>query len=259
MRRLNVSQIRSLLAEAPAGKLPDLIESLYADPRAGVVSAVAAAERRLSRERAELARLDRLNELEAALRARGYRTVAGIDEVGRGALAGPVTACAVVLAPDTRIDRLDDSKRLTPARREELAERIRSVAICWHVAHIEPREIDATGIGNATRTAMRRAVAGLSVTPDHVVVDGLEVRIGPPETAIVGGDSKVASIAAASILAKVTRDALMRAYDLEYPGYGLAVNKGYGTTDHVSAIMSQGPCPIHRRSFAPCSETLRLF
>ncbi len=259
MSGMSVAECRSLLSECEPSELPALIAAMDRDPRSGVRSAAAVARRRLDSNLAERERVLRLLDLERSLRAQGYTLVAGVDEVGRGALAGPVTAAAAILSDDAVIEGLDDSKRLTPEQRTVLFGKIRSVTVCWRVAHVSPQEIDSIGIGHAVRRAMRLAVDALSPAPDHVIVDGLSVGIGRPETAVVGGDGLCAAVAAASILAKVTRDTLMVEYDAEFPQYGLGSNKGYGTSDHVAAITEHGLTRLHRRSFAPCGDTMRLF
>ncbi len=184
----------------------------------------------------------------------GMVVVAGVDEVGRGALAGPVTAGACVFDPDIMLPGLDDSKRLTPHARESLHVLIAETARAWAVGHADPAEIDSLGIASATVLAMRRALSALGVSVEHVLVDGRPVELGFPSTAIIRGDSSVRAIAAASIVAKVTRDALMVELDAEYPGYGLAGNKGYGSPDHLDALVRLGPSPIHRMSFGPCGQ-----
>ena len=181
----------------------------------------------------------------------------GVDEAGRGPLAGAVFAAAVILDPARRIRGLADSKALTPERREVLAERIRDRAIAWAVASACVEEIDSINILQASLTAMGRALAQLTVLPDEVVVDGLyvpQVSLACTLRAIVGGDALVPAISAASILAKVARDADMRALDERYPGYGFAQHKGYCTAGHLRALRTLGPCAIHRRSFAPVAE-----
>ena len=256
---MTVAECRALLSSADIDDLPRLIRGLASDDRIGVAEAVRSARGRVGRHRAEQRRVRAMYATEAGLREQGFACIAGVDEVGRGALAGPVTAGATVLAPDTLIMGLDDSKRLTPEAREEIAAVVKAAATAWSVAHVDATEIDKVGIVAATRRAMMRAIEGLGVAPDHVIVDGLGASLGPAETAIVGGDGCCAAIAAASIVAKVERDRLMSGLDSEHPGYGFAANKGYGTSEHTEAISTLGPSSVHRVSFAPCAETLRLF
>ena len=180
------------------------------------------------------------------------RQVAGVDEAGRGPLAGPVVAAAVLLDPGREIDGLGDSKQLSPARREELAATVREAALAWSVASASAVEIDRLNILQATMLAMRRAVEALSVPPTGVLVDGNRCPpLAFPVQAVIGGDRTVAAISAASILAKVARDALMVKLDDQYPGYGFAAHKGYPTHAHRAALADLGPCPEHRRSYAP--------
>lgn len=259
MERQPIPEIRTDLAGAAPARLARLISLHAADERAGVQAAVASARRRLAAIRAENRRLEALARAESELHLSGCTCVAGIDEVGRGALAGPLTAGAVVFPPGVRIVGLDDSKRLKPEHRLLLAEEIRSLASAWHVAHVEAPDLDRMGMTAALRKAMELALAGLEPRADHALVDGRPMGLTVPETAVVGGDGKVAAIAAASILAKVTRDALMRELDAVYPGYDFALNKGYGTAEHMQAIRDQGLSPVHRRSFAPCGGTMTLF
>lgn len=191
---------------------------------------------------------------EEAFRA-GHAVVAGLDEVGRGALCGPVVAGAVVLGPGFPWEGLDDSKRLTARARERWSERIQAQAQAWAIGVADVGEIDRLNILRATHLAMRRALEGLGARPDLVLVDGLEVGGLPyPQRALVKGDALSASIAAASILAKVARDRTMREADGRYPGYGLAQNMGYGSAGHRDALRRQGPSDWHRRSFAGTSE-----
>ena len=180
------------------------------------------------------------------------RLTAGVDEVGRGPLAGPVLAAAVILDPALRLRGLADSKRLTAARREELAEQIRACALAWSIGRAEVEEIDSLNILRASHLAMQRAVDGLEVRPELVFVDGnLTPAFSMPAVALVGGDALMAAISAAAILAKVARDAEMTALAERYPGYGLERHKGYATAAHLQALASLGPTPLHRRSFAP--------
>jgi len=188
-------------------------------------------------------------------RSAGHCVVAGVDEVGRGALCGPVVAAAVVLGFGFRADGLDDSKRLTPRQRERLAERIRSEARASAVGIVDHAEIDRINVLRATHLAMRRAVLSLAEAPDLLLVDALTVPgLAMAQQPIVKGDAQSASIAAASILAKVTRDALMRELDRQHPGYHLASNMGYGSDEHRQALRQLGPSPIHRLSFADISQ-----
>jgi ribonuclease HII len=202
---------------------------------------------------------DRLR-FERELLAEGRRWVAGVDEAGRGPLAGPVVAAAVMLPAamiraglPPELAGLNDSKQLTARQRDRLFDALRNRADIRHgVVRIEPAEIDRLNILRATHRAMAAALAALRPPPEHVLVDGLPVRSLPfPQTALVKGDARSFSIAAASVLAKVTRDRLMIAYDATYPGYGFARHKGYPTAAHRAALQRLGPCPIHRRSFAP--------
>lgn len=184
--------------------------------------------------------------------------MAGVDEVGRGALFGPVVAAAVILDPARRIIGLDDSKKLTARRRLRLAEKIPQRALAWAVAEILPERIDAWNIYQASRQAMEAALAQLTPAPDYVLSDALRLEPGVPCQTLVQGDAKSVSIAAASILAKVHRDQLLEALDRQFPGYGLARHKGYATRQHLEQLRRQGPTPLHRRSFAPVRECLAL-
>jgi ribonuclease HII len=229
------------------------------DPRAGARALVAVLERRREERRRELRRVARLFALRRQLFAGGARIVAGVDEVGVGPLAGPLVAAAVVLPSRVRLPGLDDSKQLSAEQREALDAAIRSQAIAVCVAELSSQEVDRLNTRGASLEAMRRAVTGLAATPDHVLVDAFTIpAIVFPQTPIVGGDARDGSIAAASIVAKVYRDARMRELDERYPGYGFARHKGYSTRDHFAALARLGPCPEHRRSFTPVSQ-LPLF
>lgn len=183
--------------------------------------------------------------------------VAGVDEVGRGPLAGPVVAAAVILDPACPIDGLKDSKRLSPRRRETLAGQIESAALAWALGRAEVEEIDAINILQASLLAMQRAVAALPLAPELVLVDGNQCpRLGCPAQAVVKGDALVAAISAASIVAKVSRDREMLELDARYPGYGLAQHKGYPSKAHLAALQALGVSPVHRRSYAPVRRAL---
>ncbi len=185
----------------------------------------------------------------------GKLLLAGVDEAGRGSWAGPVVAAAVVLGPDWPGGDLDDSKRLSAGRRERLFATIRSQAMAWRACAVSPAEIDRTHILAATLRAMARAVARIQPTPDLVLIDGNQAPPLPNRVeTIVGGDASSASVAAASIVAKVVRDRLMIAWDRHFPGYGFAAHKGYGVTEHRNALVELGPCHLHRRSYRPVAN-----
>jgi len=183
--------------------------------------------------------------------------VAGVDEAGRGPLAGPVVAGAVILDPENPIEGLDDSKRLSALRRERLFDEVQEKALAWSVASATVAEIDSINILQATMLAMQRAVNALLPTAEHALIDGNRCpELSCPARAIVRGDSKVAAISAASILAKVTRDREMQLLDIKYPGYGLAQHKGYPSKAHIAALELLGVTPVHRRSYAPVRKVL---
>ena len=189
---------------------------------------------------------------ENQLREKGYRYIAGLDEAGRGPLAGPVVAGAVILPPDTElvIPGVDDSKKLSGLRRGKLLEEIKEKAIAWAVGIVDVETIDQINILQATKKAMKQAVEGLQTSPEILLIDAVELaQVSLPQQPLIHGDALSVSIAAASIVAKETRDALMIALDSLYPEYGFASNKGYGSAQHIAALRKYGPCPIHRRTF----------
>lgn len=189
--------------------------------------------------------------LERDLRARGFRFIAGADEVGRGSLFGAVVAGAVILSPDKPIRGLDDSKQIEPERREVLAERIRERALAWAVAAVDAATIDRINIYEASRLAMKMAVGELNPAADFVLVDAVPLELPLPQQPLVQGDERCHAIAAASIIAKVYRDQMMREWDRFYPEYGLRNHKGYQAPEHMAAIKKHGPTPLHRFSFEP--------
>lgn len=194
--------------------------------------------------------LRQLIQMECECRQNGYRVIAGADEAGRGPLAGPVVAACVIMPEDRLVPGVNDSKKLTEEKREELYEKIIETAIAYRTGIVGRDVIDEINILKATRLAFKQAVESLEVSPDYLYTDGIDkLDISLPWQAVVGGDGKVYSVAAASIVAKVTRDRLMREYDKEYPEYGFARHKGYGTAEHFEAIRKYGPTPLHRRSF----------
>ncbi|MCR5591188.1 MAG: ribonuclease HII [Lachnospiraceae bacterium] len=244
----SIGDIKSKFNNLKEADFPQFIEEYRCDERSGVAALVTKAEKAYSRYLAEVERTERMLSFEREYSC--YSAICGIDEVGRGPLAGPVVAGAVILPADERILYLNDSKQLSAAKRDELYDIIYERAVAVSVASVDHKRIDEINILQATYEAMRQAIMNLPIKPDillndAVTIPGVDIRQIP----IIKGDAKSASIAAASIVAKVTRDRFMESMDKEYPGYGFASNKGYGSADHINAIKTKGPCPIHRRSF----------
>jgi ribonuclease HII len=256
---LPLAEIRRRLQGASPRLEGRLLGGLREDPRRGARALAALLERRIAARRAEARRLSRLFARRRALFAGGARCVAGVDEVGVGPLAGPVVAAAVVLPPRVRLAGLNDSKQLRRSERERLDREIRSQALAVSLAEVPPLEIDRLNVYRAALEAMRRAVETLGLRPDHLLVDARTIpELEIPQTALVDGDARDGSIAAASIVAKVYRDALMVQLDGRHPGYGFARHKGYATREHLQALSRLGPSQVHRRSFTPVSQ-LPLF
>ena len=255
----SLSELRARAVEdLAAGEREEFLAALRRDPRRGARELAERLERRRRAAIAEARRLERLFARRARLFAEGARCVAGVDEVGMGPLAGPVVAVAVILREHVDLTGLKDSKQMTRAAREKLALRIREQAVACSAGKVQPAEIDELNIHRAGLEAMRRAVVGLDVAPDHVLVDARTIpEIAAPQTAIVGGDASDGSIAAASVVAKVHRDEIMRHLGERYPGYGFEQHMGYGTEQHVAALRKLGPSPVHRRSFSPVADAAR--
>lgn len=244
----SIQQIREELKRAPEAELPALCRIYEEDERKGVQSLAIQTRKRLEKLEKEITRLEKMREFEHKYEYLGY--VCGIDEAGRGPFAGPVVAGAVILPKDCRILYLNDSKQLTEKKREELYEEIMEKAIAAEVGYASPARIDEINILQATYEAMREAVGKLSCTPQILLNDAVTIPgITIPQVPIIKGDGKSVSIAAASIVAKVTRDRLMREYHKIMPQYGFASNKGYGSREHIEAIRKYGPTPIHRKTF----------
>lgn len=199
----------------------------------------------------EIERLNILKEFETNLYKTGIKYIAGIDEAGRGPLAGPVVVGIAIMKPESFIEGIDDSKKISEKKREMLYDTITEEAVDWAVGIIDQNEIDKINILNATKKALHMAIDNLKVKPDRILVDALEHidTCGIPYTSIIKGDAKIYSISAASIIAKVTRDRIMQEYDEIYPQYGFTNHKGYGTAKHIQAIKQYGPCPLHRKTF----------
>ncbi|HEY6101518.1 MAG TPA: ribonuclease HII, partial [Anaeromyxobacter sp.] len=259
LARLSVAELRERFLDGERA-LPEGLEALLeVDARAGAREVLRLVRKRREENRAEGQRLRHLLRFERELWERGVIHVAGVDEAGMAPLAGPVVAGACILPRDYRPRGIDDSKQLDRKERERLAEDVKRNAIAWGVARAEVDEIDGLNIYRAGLLALTRAIRALATVPDHLLVDARklqELRI--PQTPIVHGDALSLTIAAASILAKTTRDALMREMDQAHPGYGFARHKGYPTAEHFDALKRLGACPIHRRSFQPVREALGL-
>ncbi len=198
--------------------------------------------------------------LERAARKCGALRIAGLDEVGRGPMFGPVVAAAVILAPKCRLDGLNDSKKVSEKKRNELDVQIRENAVAWAIAAIDVETINQINIRNASLLAMRRAVEQLALTPDYLLIDGVDTIEFPcPQQAVIQGDGTSFSIAAASVLAKVYRDRMIVELDAEFPGYGLASHKGYCSAEHMAALARLGPTPLHRKNWSPVAQTMLEF
>ena len=235
------------MARIPVLQLePDLLDEELAEEQS-----VSAATRKLRMLRSLVCG----NKFEKAARKDGATVIAGVDEVGRGALFGPVVAAAVILPPDTRIRGLRDSKQLLREDRERLASIVERKALAISIAEVDVETIDRVNIYQATRVAMTNAVIKLATAPDHLLIDAMRLDLACAQTSIIYGDSLSISIAAASVIAKVYRDARMRELDKDYPQYGLASHKGYSTPQHLAALDKHGPCPLHRKSFRPVAQT----
>lgn len=260
---LTVADIKKRLQEADEREFRVLERSLVADTRKGVREAVEVARRRIEAEVAERERLASLYAYERELAAaRGGRVIVGLDEVGRGPLAGPLAVGAVVLPEEPIVEGLNDSKQVKPEDRERIAAQVKAVAVAWTVEYVEACDIDACGMTASLITAFRRAVAHVEaagVHPDVVLLDGNPLRMDAREVNVVKGDCRCASIAAASLVAKVERDALMCRYAEQYPEYGFDSCKGYASPAHIEAIKRFGLTPIHRVSFCTSFMQPTLF
>ena len=254
LQRMTLGQIGAIVQNLSAENRK-LLALLEKDRRVGARRLALKCSRRLDLLEAEKDRIERLTKLERSFWDQNIQRVAGVDEVGRGCLAGPVVAAAVILPPRVGIYALDDSKKLNPEKREELSREILEKAAAVGIGQVEAEEIDRANILQASLIAMRLALADLRLKPQQVLVDGHQTPQSPfPEMAVVDGDARSQSIAAASVVAKVYRDRLMLERERQYPQYGFARHKGYGTHQHLSALQQHGPCPLHRRSFRPVAR-----
>ena len=244
---MKISEVKEILAGEPG---PDQVAELAADERSGVQKLVAAYHKRQEKLRLEQQRFTEMLAYERKYYDQGAQYIAGIDEAGRGPLAGPLVIAAVILPQEVFISGLNDSKQLSEKKREELYDEIMEKAVAVEVGYASPARIDEINILQATYEAMREAVSKLSVTPQILLNDAVTIPgITIPQVPIIKGDAKSISIAAASIIAKVTRDRLMKEYDKIMPEYGFASNKGYGSREHIEALKQYGPTAIHRKTF----------
>lgn len=252
LSQMSIREVEDVLSSEPS---EEFLKICAKDSRQGVQRLVVRYTKHYQEQRAEFQRIQGMLTEEKKLWKNGFLYVAGLDEVGRGPLAGPVMAAACILPARFDLPGLNDSKQLSESKREKLFEQIQNQAIGYAVGSAEPAEIDALNILQATKLAMKRALEDLKIRPHFLLIDALELpQIKIPQKGIIRGDSLSASIAAASILAKVTRDRWMTELHEIYPEYGFNRNKGYGTKEHLKALQTYGPCPLHRRSFAPVEQ-----
>lgn len=246
---MKVAELKKEFDNASISKTKELIETYKNDTRKGVINLVNKSLQKIQNYEKEKIRVRNLNIFENMCITEGYKFIAGIDEVGRGPLAGPVVACAVILPKDTFIDGINDSKKLSEQKRKKVLEDIRKCALSIGIGLVDQNIIDDINILNATKLAMLRAVENLHIKPQILLIDALNIEYNLPQKAIIRGDERSISIAAASIVAKVYRDKLMCKYAKEYPQYGFEKNKGYGSVSHIESIKKYGICPLHRHSF----------
>ena len=228
-----------------------LFEELILDGRAGVQAAISKRKRELQKQVDEDLRLEKMLAYEKELYTQGIDLIAGVDEVGRGPLAGPVVAAAVILPENCKIPGLNDSKKIPKSKHKEIYEAVLQNAIAIGIGVKDNQVIDQVNIYEATKLAMMEAIGQLDPQPQHLLIDAMKLDLPIPQTSIIKGDANSLSIAAASIVAKVTRDQMMEEFDCEYPGYDFTQNAGYGTANHLAGLHKLGVTPIHRRSFEP--------
>ena len=245
-----IKEIKEQLANIQ--RLDDpLLAELEQDSRSGVIQAIAKRKRELQKQVDEDLRLEKMLAYEKELYTQGIQLIAGVDEVGRGPLAGPVVAAAVILPEDCKISGLNDSKKIPKSKHKEIYEAVLQNAIAIGIGIKDNHVIDQVNIYEATKLAMMEAIGQLEPQPQHLLIDAMKLDLPIPQTSIIKGDANSLSIAAASIVAKVTRDQMMEEFDREYPGYDFAQNAGYGTAKHLAGLDKLGVTPIHRRSFEP--------
>ncbi len=247
----SIAHIKSLLSHASRTEYEKL-KTVYAyDKRKGVHAALASCERRLLKEEQEMMRIKALYDFDSSMVSSPSLNILGLDEVGRGPIAGPLAIGGVVLNRDVLIEGLNDSKKIPESKRDDIAVRIKESALSFHVTYVDPEYIDSFGISAALKKGFLDTISTIeqSIPLDCILLDGIPLRLDAREVAIIKGDAQSASIAAASIVAKTARDALMRTYAKQYPAYAFDQNKGYGSAAHIDAIRKVGLCPIHRKTF----------
>ncbi|MBG9367432.1 ribonuclease HII [Streptococcus sp. NLN64] len=248
-----IKEIQTLLLGVDRLDNP-LFLDLQEDSRQGVQKLLQQRRKQLEAERVEQERLEALMSLEKDLYSQGVEWIAGVDEVGRGPLAGPVLAAAVILPQTSRIRGINDSKKLSKKKLLEMYDTIKEEAVAIGIGRVEAEIIDQVNIYQATKIAMKEAIQNLGLVPNHLLIDAMKLDLAVEQTSLIKGDARSQSIAAASIIAKVERDRLMEAYDQEFPGYDFANNVGYGTPSHLAGLRQLGPSPIHRKTFAPVKD-----
>lgn len=256
MSKKSIAEIKEILSQKPLNAA--FVAELKNDTRKGVQQLLLGLEKRQEKERMMIEKFKEMSQFENALYHKGCTHIAGIDEAGRGPLAGPVTAAAVILPKNFMLPGLNDSKQLSEKQRDAFAEIIKEEAIAYHIAIIQNEEIDRINIFEATKKAMTEAILSLDPQPDHCLIDAVRLQNLPcPSDSMEKGDAKSISIAAASVLAKTTRDAIMKELHTKYPEYGFLSNMGYGTKVHLDSLNEYGPTPYHRQSFAPVSQAVQ--
>lgn len=253
MKTESIQQIKALLATIN-NRDDERIKNWQIDQRSGVQQALAQWNRRIQRLEKEQALFEEMQQFENDARSKGHRLIVGIDEVGRGPLAGPVVAAAVILPENFQLLGVNDSKKLSAKKRDELYAEIQNQAISIGIGMVDHDKIDEINIYQASKLAMGMALEDLCFVPDYLLIDAMKLDVNIPQESIIKGDARSISIAAASIVAKVIRDRLMDDYGKMYPGYGFENNAGYGTKEHLLGLEKQGICAIHRKTFAPIKD-----
>jgi ribonuclease HII len=256
MMKRTVEEVKNLL-QCIVDENDERFQEIMKDERKTVQQLVQRWYKQKEKEERERQQFEQMSRYEQTLYAQGVRYIAGVDEVGRGPLAGPVVAAAVILPSDVYLPGLNDSKKLSEAKREELLEQIQANALAIGIGIVSAKEIDEMNIYEATKKAMMKAVNELAIQPDHLLIDAMQLPLLIPQTSIIKGDASSISIAASSIVAKVTRDRMMKKLGEQYPKYGFEKHMGYGTKEHLQAIEAYGITPEHRKSFAPIREMIK--